>query len=266
MNTTRATSFDLSLPVGTNEKLAALVEKINQHTQLQTYWHCSNVIAVERMGINDHGPVHIKIVCNLALKLLRLLTEQGIRTSVEENYGLTRDDAEVIVVLAGCLHDIGHIVHRQRHEEFSVALAPPLIGELIAGIPGYSEREKAIITSETLHAIISHDMHVQPLTLEAGVLKVADALDMEQGRARIPFSKGSLSIHAVSAMAIEKVNVRRGDEKPICIEITMSNSAGIFQLDNLLKPKLLRSGIQQYFEIRAKITGEEKKIVSQYEI
>ncbi len=46
----------------------------------------------------------------------------------------------------------------------------------------------------------------------------------------------------------------------------MSNSAGIFQLDNLLKPKLLRSGIQQYFEIRAEITGEEKKIVSRYEI
>ncbi len=256
--------MELNIPVGGNKKLAALVERVAQHTRLQTYWQCSNVIAVERMGINDHGPVHIKIVCNMALKLLRLLTEQGVRTSVEESYQLTKEDAEVIVVLAGCLHDIGHIVHRHRHEELSVALAPPLLEELIADL--YEEREQAIITSETLHAIIAHDTAVQPLTLEAGVLKVADALDMEQGRARIPFSQGSLSIHAVSAMAIERVQVRSGEERPICIKITMSNSAGIFQLDNLLKPKLLHSGIKDYFEIRAEITGEEKKIVSRYEI
>jgi metal-dependent HD superfamily phosphatase/phosphodiesterase len=256
--------MELNLPVGENRKLATLVGRAARHNRLQTYWQCSNVIAVERMGINDHGPVHIKIVCNMALKILRLLMEQGIRTGVEENYQLTKDDAEVIVVLAGCLHDIGHIVHRHKHEAFSVALALPLLEELIEGL--YGEREEAIITSETLHAIISHDTDIVPLTMEAGVLKVADSLDMEQGRARIPFSKGSLSIHAVSAMAIERVQVLRGEEKPVCIQITMSNSAGIFQLDNLLKPKLLHSGIKDYFEIRAEITGEEKKIVSRYEI
>jgi hypothetical protein len=256
--------MELNLPVGENRKLATLVGRAARHTRLQTYWHCSNAIAVERMGINDHGPVHIKIVSNMALKILRLLMEQGIRTGVEENYQLTKEDAEVIVVLAGCLHDIGHIVHRYMHEEFSVALAPPFIEDLLQGL--YNEREEAIITSETLHAIIAHDTDVQPLTVEAGVLKVADALDMEQGRARIPFSKGSLSIHAVSAMAIERVQVLRGEEKPVCIQITMTNSAGIFQLDNLLKPKLLYSGIKDYFEIRAEITGEEKKIVSRYEI
>lgn len=256
--------MNLNLPAGDNAQLKELLARINAHTRLQTYWQCSNVIAVDRLGINDHGPVHIKIVCNLALKLLRLLVEQGIPPSVERDYGLTAHDAEVVVVLAGCLHDIGHIVHRDGHEQFSVALAQPLIAELLRGL--YDEREQAILTSETLHAILAHDTPVRPLTLEAGVLKVADALDMEQGRARIPFQKGSLSIHAVSAMAIEKVQVRPGDERPICIEITMSNSAGIFQLDNLLKPKLLHSGIQHYFEIRAQITGQEKKIVTRYEL
>ena len=255
---------DLNLPVGENPKLKELLSRVNAHVRLQTYWQCSNVIAVDRLGINDHGPVHIKIVCNMALKLLRLLVEQGIPTSMEKDYGLTAHDAEVVVVLAGCLHDIGHIVHRDDHERYSVALAPPLIRELLEGM--YAEREEAILTSEILHAILAHDTPVRPLTLEAGVLKVADALDMEEGRARIPFQKGSPTIHAVSAMAIEKVRVRRGEEKPICIEITMGNSAGIFQLDNLLKPKLLNSGIKDYFEIRARITGEEKRIVTRYEL
>ncbi len=254
----------LNLPLGGNRKLAELVERIEAEAKLQTFWQCSNVMAVDRLGINDHGPIHIKIVCNLALKILRLLTEQGVRTSVERNYQLTKDDAELIVVLAGCLHDVGHIVHRVRHEDFSVPLALPLIEELLSGL--YPEREKAIITSETLHAIYAHKTDIQPLTLEAGVLKVADALDMEEGRARIPFSKGSPTIHAVSAMAIEKVRIRRGEESPVCIEIHMSNSAGIFQLDNLLKPKLQNSGIKEHFEIRVEITGEEKKIVTHYEI
>jgi len=254
----------LQLPVGGNLKLKALVERIDKDAQLQTYWQCSNMIAIDRLGINDHGPIHIKIVCNLALKILRLLVSQGIQTSVERDYKLSSDDAEVIVVLTGCLHDIGHIVHREGHEEFSVALAVPIIEKLLSGL--YEGREKAIMTSETLHAIYAHKTEVRPLTLEAGVVKVADALDMEEGRARIPFAKGSPTIHAVSAMAIEKVRVRRGDEKPVCIEVSMSNSAGIFQLDNLLKPKLINSGIKEYFEIRAEITGKEKKIVSHYEI
>ena len=254
----------LNLPINNNSKLKTLVERLDSHVPLQTLWTCSNVNAIDRMGINDHGPIHIKIVCNLALKILRLLMEQDIKTSVVTNHLLTNEDAELIVVLAGCLHDIGHIVHRIHHEDFSVALAPPLISELLSGL--YEEREKAIITSEALHAIYAHRTEVPPLTLEAGILKVADALDMEEGRARIPFSMGSPTIHAVSALAIEKVRVRKGDEKPVCIEIRMSNSAGIFQLDSLLKPKLQNSGIKEHFEIHAEITGEEKKIVSRYEI
>ncbi len=254
----------LNLPVEGNVKLKTLVERIDAHAALQTLWACSNVNAIDRMGINDHGPIHIKIVCNLALRILRLLRKQGIQTSVEINHQLTKEDAELVVVLAGCLHDIGHIVHRENHENFSVALAPPMVNELLDGL--YEEREKAILLSEILHAICAHQTEIQPLTLEAGVLKVSDALDMEQGRARIPFAKGSPTIHAVSALAIEKVRVRKGDQKPVCIEIRMSNSAGIFQLDNLLKPKLVNSGIKDHFEVHVVITGAEKKIVSGYEI
>ncbi|MCI2429268.1 HD domain-containing protein [Candidatus Acetothermia bacterium] len=254
----------LNIPVKQNKKLETVVQRINENITISTYWYCSNITAIDRMGINDHGPVHIRIVANLALKILRMLIEANVQPSVEKHHKLTRDDAEVIVVLAAALHDIGHIVHRANHEPFSVALAANLLSELLVGL--YEPRERAIITAEVLHAIYAHDTHVEPLTVEAGALKIADALDMEEGRARIPFKAGSLTIHAVSATAIEDVQIRKGDKRPICIEIKMSNSAGIFQIDNLLKEKLKRSGLAEYFEIRAEITGEEKKLIERYEL
>ncbi len=255
--------MSLNLPIKENEKLAELEQRIAVHERLKAYWYCSNVNAIDRLGINDHGPVHIKIVANMALKILRLLGEAGIEPSAVRDHCLAPQDAEVIVILGAALHDIGHIVHRENHEEFSIALAPPIIGELLAGL--YADREQAIITAEVFQAIYGHKTEVQPLTIEAGVLKVADALDMEQGRARIPFTTGGITIHSVSAMAIDKVQVRRGQERPIEIRVKMANSAGIFQLDNLLKRKLERSGIKQWFEIRVEIQ-EERKIVEQYQI
>lgn len=254
----------LNIPVKQNQKLEAVVARINQNVTLNTYWYCSNINAIDRMGINDHGPVHIRIVANLALKILRMLVEAGVQTSVEKDHKLIKDDAEVIIVLGACLHDIGHIVHRTHHEPFSVALAADLLPGILNGI--YEERERAIITSEVLHAVYAHETEVQPLTVEAGVIKIADALDMEEGRARIPFKTGTATIHAVSALAIEDVQLRQGDRRPICIEIKMSNSAGIFQIDNLLKEKLKHSGIAEYFEIHAQIVGDEKKLIERYEL
>jgi len=253
----------LNLPTAGNEKLAEIERRIEAHEALKTYWYCSNINAIDRMGINDHGPIHVKIVANMALKILRLLRESGIEPSVVRDHKLTPEDAEVVIILAASLHDIGHIVHRDHHEEFSISIAPGIIHELLEGL--YGERERAIITAEVLHAIWGHKTAVEPLTLEAGVLKVADALDMEQGRARIPFKTGGITIHSVSAMAIDKVQVRRGKEKPVEIRVKMANSAGIFQLDNLLRRKMERSGIKEYFEINVEIQ-EERKIVEQYRI
>jgi metal-dependent HD superfamily phosphatase/phosphodiesterase len=55
----------------------------------------------------------------------------------------------------------------------------------------------------------------EPLALEAGILRVADALDMAKGRSRIPFEAGSVSMHSLSAAAIDEViDRRRRDERP----------------------------------------------------
>jgi metal-dependent HD superfamily phosphatase/phosphodiesterase len=98
-------------------------------------------------------------------------------------------------------------------------------------------------------------------------VRVADALDMAQGRSRIPFEHGRVSIHSLSAAAIEEVVISDGAERPISIEIRMNNSSGIYQVDGLLKAKLRGSGLEPYVEVVAHIDTEaEKRLVPLYRL
>ncbi|MCJ7560889.1 HD domain-containing protein, partial [Candidatus Bathyarchaeota archaeon] len=197
--------------------------------------------------------------------LLRILVDRQVKPSIFRNYGMKNEDAEVVVVLGSIFHDLGMIVIRNDHEKYSAFIALEFIEKCLT--PIYSEEERAIICSEVLHAIVAHEHPNKPLTVEAGIVGIADALDMEAGRARIPFESGKIDIHAVSALSIEKVEVIEGERKPVTIRITMSNSAGVFQIDELLKPRIETSGLQEYFHVVAEITGEkERKIIDKFEI
>jgi metal-dependent HD superfamily phosphatase/phosphodiesterase len=255
----------LKVPSRHNEKLSQLLARINEDVELQQLWKCANINAVDRAGMSDHGEVHIQIAANAALKMLRLLADAGVETNVVQDHGLTYEDAEVIVVLAACLHDVGMAVHREDHERYSLTLAAPKARELLAGI--YEEPARTIVISEVLHAVIAHRWDIHCHTIEAGVLKVADALDLAQGRSRIPFEAGQTNIHSVSAMAIDSVALEKGDTVPIRVVITMNNSAGIFQVDELLKRKLKNSSIAPYVQVVARIEGEtEKRLLEFYSI
>jgi metal-dependent HD superfamily phosphatase/phosphodiesterase len=255
----------INVPPRGNRKLRTVLDRVNKDKQLKAYWHVSNVNAVVRMQINDHSWVHIQIVTNIALKLLRQLTKHGVEPNVVRDYGYTRDDAELIVALTALTHCIGMSVHRHGHEDFSLFLAEPKLRELLEGI--YEEPDITVLSSEVLQAITSHRDYGKPLTLEAGIVRVADALDMEQGRSRIPFARGSISIHSLSAAAIEDVAIKDGERRPILIEITMNNSSGIYQVDGLLKAKLRGSGLEPYVEVVAHIDTEaEKRLVPLYRL
>jgi metal-dependent HD superfamily phosphatase/phosphodiesterase len=258
-------SYTFNIPFRNNTKLKHIINQVKQDTKLQTLWRCANIMAIDRMGYTDHGPTHVKIVANSALKLLRILTDKKITPSVVKHYGMKNEDAEVIVVLGSIFHDLGMTVIRDNHEMFSALLALNFIEKYLQ--PIYPEENRTIITSEVLHAIVSHEDPNKPLTVEAGIVRVADALDMEEGRARIPFQAGKIDIHSVSALSIEKVTIQEGDKKPVTIKITMSNSAGVFQIDELLKPRIENSGLQNYIHVIAEITGEkERKIIEKLEI
>jgi len=237
-----------------NRKLARLLEMVNADQELVQLWECANITATERAGISDHGPVHIQIVANACVKLLRLLRDSGVAPSIVNDYGLAYEDAEIVVVLAACLHDIGIAVHRDNHESYSLNLAYPKSRQLLAGL--YEEPALTKVVAEVLHAVIAHRWDVTCLSLEAGVLKVADALDMTEGRSRIPFESGEINIHSVSAQAVESVTIERGEERPIRLNIQLNNSAGIFQVDELLRRKLTNSTLKPYVEVVAHM-GEE---------
>jgi uncharacterized protein len=255
----------INVPVRGNRTLRTLLERVNNDRQLKGWWHVANVNAVVRMEINDHSWVHIQIVTNIALKLLRQLAKHGVEPNMVRDYGMRRDDAEVVVALGGLLHCIGMAVHREGHEDYSLFLAEPKVRDLLAGL--YEEPDLTVIAAEVLGTITSHREDGKPLTLEAGIVRVADALDMAQGRSRIPFERGSVSIHSLSAAAVDAMRIVDGEAKPIRIDILMNNSSGIYQVDGLLSAKLRGSGLEPYVEVVAHIDTEaEKRLVPEYRL
>jgi metal-dependent HD superfamily phosphatase/phosphodiesterase len=253
----------IKLPARHNAKLAEIVERVNAHDRTYALWVAANVTAVDRLHMSDHGPVHVQIVANSALRLIRLLMAANVEPNVVSDYGLERADAEVVVTLAALFHDVGMSIHREGHEGFSLFVAQPILDELLAGV--YDPPLDTIVRSEIQHAIISHRSGGRPLSVEGGILRIADALDMAQGRSRIPFTAGSTSIHAVSAAAIEGLHIESCETHPVRIRVEMSNSAGVFQVDELLRRKLKGSGLERHVLVEAVIEGEtEKRLVQRF--
>jgi len=254
--------LEIRVPARHNAKLRQVVAAVNADLSLYQLWCSANTTAGVRLGMSDHGPVHVQVVANISLKLFRMVAAAGAVPSLVRDYAMPSNDAEVVVLLGSLLHDIGMAIHRAEHEHFSLILAGPQLERLLE--TSYPEPARTAIIAETLHAIIGHRAGGHPLTLEAGVVRVGDALDMAHGRSRIPFEAGQMNIHSVSAAAIERVELLTGTAKPVRIAITMSNSAGIFQIDGLLKDKLEGSGLEPYIEVEATIEGENEKRLIEY--
>jgi metal-dependent HD superfamily phosphatase/phosphodiesterase len=256
--------MEISVPTRGNRKLEAFLDAANADPQLKAWWHMQQVTA-ERLGMSDHSWVHVRIVLNIALRIFRLLTRRDVEPATVADHGLGRRDAEVVIA-AGCLlHDAGMSIHRTDHEEYSLFLAADKLPELLEGI--YDEPERSVVTAEALHAIIGHRRRGDPITIEAGVVRVADALDLAKGRSRVPFETRRPNIHSLSAAAIDEVKIEPGEDRAVQIEITMNNSSGVFQVDELLATKMRGSGLEEHVEVVARIDAEhEKRLVPVFRI
>jgi uncharacterized protein len=251
-------------PTRGNRKLEALIDGVNSDPEVRGWWHLAQVNS-ERLGMSDHSWVHVQIVLNIALRLLRLLVRAGIEPAMVSDHGMRDRDAEVVVASGALLHDVGMSIHRSDHEAFSLFLAERKLRELLAD--AYADPELAVVVAESLHAIIGHRRRGDPFTVEAGVVRVADALDMAHGRSRLPVSAGQVGIHSISAAAIDEVKISAGDERAIRIEIEMNNSAGIFQVDDLLATKLRGTPLEGHVEVVASVEGEsEKRLLPEFRI
>lgn len=255
---------NIYVPVSGNELLEKALAKINNDIEVKTLWKVININAIDRLGMSDHGPVHFQIVANIALKMTRILIKHGTEMSITRYYGLSEKYAELVVLLASLFHDLGMSISREGHEEFSLFLANNILHNTLDFL---SVEERTIVISEVLHAIIAHRSGGKPNTVEAGIVRVADALDMSEGRSRIPYQAGNVDIYSISAAAIDNIEIVEGEEKPIQINILMNNSAGLFQVDELLKRKLIGSGLEKHVKVRALIERRrEKKLIKEFEI
>ena len=255
----------IRIPTRHNPVLQQVLARVNADEDLHTLWRCQNINAVDRLAMSDHGPIHMQIVVNIALRLFRILVAGGLVPGVVKYHQLTNEDGEVVVVLASLLHDVGMSIDRANHEEMGLFIAHHKMLELLAGV--YPTATRRVIISETLHAILNHRSDGRPLTLEAGVVRLGDALDMAKGRSRISFEAGHMNIHSVSAASIDAVEIREGDTKPVRITVHMLNAAGLFQLDELLKKKLKNSGLEPYVEVFADVLGEaDKRLFETYHL
>lgn len=233
--------------------------------EIQAIQDYANTVSIVRLGLNDHGPVHMKTVCRNALKMLSLLHEAGVQTSLEREKVGTFADSVAAVMFASLLHDSGMTIARKGHEIYSGIIANPIIDKaLVKLIPDAGDMmRRTRIRSVALEGIIGH-MGTNPIhSIEAGIILIADGCDMTKGRARIPLERPSSpaegDIHKYSANSIEKVKIRQGSERPLKIEITMRAEVGFFQVEGVLIPKIQSSPAKSLFELYAGVDGEEMK-------
>src|SRR5829696_628009 len=243
-------------PTRGNRRLERFLEAVNTNQRVRAWWYMAQLTS-ERLGMSDHSWVHVQVVLNIALRLLRLLVKGGIEPAMVSDHGMRDRDAEVVVAGGALLHDVGMSIHRADHEAYSLFLAQDRLQSLLA--EGYDEPPRTVVIAEILHSIIGHRRRGEPYTVEAGVVRVADALDMAEGRSRIPVEGGRYGIHALSAAAIDEVRIDAGEERPVKIEIEMNNSAGIFQVDDLLATKLRGTPLEGHVEVVAEVAGETEK-------
>ena len=248
-------NITISAPTRGNRKLEKLLTAVNADPQIKAWWHAAGVNA-ERLDMSDHSWVHIQIVTNIALRLARLLFRRGIEPSVVKDHGMTERDAEVVIAAGALLHCLGMAIHRTDHERFSLFLAADKLPAPLAG--AYDEPERTLIAAESMHAIISHRTKGKPFTVEGAIVRVADALDMAQGRARVPFEAGQRTSTRCPRTRSRTSRSPRGAKRPCASRSRCRTRPGIFQVDEGLGSKLRGTLLEQHIEVIARIDAEHE--------
>nr|WP_319539495.1 hypothetical protein [uncultured Methanospirillum sp.] len=238
---------------------------LSRDPDLAVHWECANYITVEKLGMNDHGRVHAIVATASALQILEYLIAADIVPDILSSGMGDIDDAYLIVLTAALCHDIGNEIHRTDHISHSLLLVSPILDRILPQI--YDDQNRmARVRTFILGSIYTHHGDPRPLTIEAGAVCIGDATDMTTGRARTAYDQGRVSIHTISALSIDMVLIEQGSDLPVVITIHMSNSAGLFQVQEILGPKIAAGPLTPYIEVRIQCTresdGSEKQILS----
>jgi metal-dependent HD superfamily phosphatase/phosphodiesterase len=241
-----------------SQKTTEAIKTLLADEEIQSLQEYANTVSIKRLGFNDHGPVHMRTVTYNAVLMLDILNKANIIPSLVKDGCGEFEDSLLAIVLAGMLHDIGMCLGRHNHENHSMAMAQRIIDNFLEKLYGSDWHKRAMIRSVALEGIAGHMGTLIITSLEAGIIQVADGCDMTKGRARIPMSMINNhprigNIHQYSADSIEELSIQAGNEKPIRIDIHMSNESGLFQIEENLLHKIANSTATQYLELYAKV-------------
>ena len=242
-----------------------VMNELLENEEIKAIQDYANTVSITRLGLNDHGPVHMKTVCKNAMKMLGILYDSGVETSLQKEHSGTFADSVVAVMLAAFLHDTGMTIGRKDHELYSGIMAFSVINRILEEcLPSPKDIGRRVaIRSMAMEGILGHMGSRKIHSLEAGLILIADGCDMTKGRARIPMEINTKpmvgDIHKYSANSIETVRISKGEDKPIKIEVTMSSDVGFFQIEEVLIPKINASPAKNLVELYAGVIDQEPK-------
>ena len=261
MRSHRETSIDARIQktvaeLGFSEQVARTAKLLTEDEEIHCIQEYANNVSIKRLGYNDHGPVHMRIVALNGLAMMGLLKAAEIHPSLEEEEFGSFDDSVIAVFIACFLHDFGMTIGRQEHELHSAYIAYPIIDRILKEVYPKDMALRVGIRSLALEGISGHMGNRPVHSLEAGLVQIADGCDMTKGRARIPIALSAGrhragDIHQYSANSIEEVRLLSGQEKPIRIEVHMSAEVGLFQVEEVLLAKISNSTAKSYVELFA---------------
>ena len=246
-----------------NEDCLKLVNYLFADEELQEMQDYANNVSIRRLGYNDHGPVHMRQVAGNAIKMLNILRDAQILTSLQEEKIGSFEDSMCAVILAGLMHDLGMSIGRQGHEEMSALLAQPIMDRALMHTFPDDLHRRVVIKAVATEAIIGHMSTRKIHSIEAGIILIADGCDMTKGRARIPMSINHAprvgDIHKYSANAINRIGISHGERNPIKIDVEMSGDVGFFQIEEVLLTKIESSPAKQFIELYAGVENQPRK-------
>ena len=244
-------------------KASIALKMLLQDEEMQAAQEYANVVSIVRLGYNDHGPVHMRTVAVNSLCMLQLLRKADIKTSLEKDECGNFEDSLTAVICASMLHDLGMCVGRQDHEMHSVYFAMPILNRILEEVYRDELQKKVMVRALAVEGITGHMGSRIVHSLEAGLIQVADGCDMTKGRARISIQLGPKTktghIHQYSANSVERVSFSTGQEKPIRIDVRMSNESGFFQIEEVLLKKIDASTAKPFVELYAQVRKEEAR-------
>lgn len=242
----------LSKELRNHAKGQAVLDFLLSDVEVTALLEQANIVSITRMGFNDHGRVHAKVVALNTLRIYLLLQSKDIPSNIirEENGDI--DDTIAALLAGSYLHDIGNSVSRESHDLIGFILARDILNRVLPRI--YTNPERiAHLTPYILEEILCHLGAYKATSLEAKIVATADGTDMAEGRARIPYRIAKPDIHKFSALAIQRVDISKGEKKPVRITVQMNDTAGIFQIEKQLLQKISDVGFDEYVEILAKM-------------